>query len=151
MKISNKYDETVVNNFIDPLTGELIDTQTLVKTHKIIVDSKDQFAFTYSEIIGQLKNLSGVDIKLLTYCSLCCEYNTNSVVLVKPMLKKISTDFDIAEGSIKNSIKKLVGKKILIPQGSGVYKINPRYYWRGEKSERSVVMKYILEVECPTC
>ena len=151
MKIKNKYDETVVNNFIDSETGELIDTSVQIKTHTIIVPSKEQFAITYASLIGAIKHLDGVGVKILMYCSLNCTYNSNLISLTKPYIHQISLAFDLSEGSIKSSIRKLVREKILIPQGSGAYRVNPRYFWKGDNNSRHEKMKYVLEVECPTC
>lgn len=151
MKITDKYDETVVSNFINLETGEIIDTDVQIKTHKIIVASKDQFAFMYSSFIGTLKHLTGTDVKLLTYISLKAEYNTNIVMLVLPFLKNLSTELDVSVHSLKASTMRLKHHKIIIPLGSGAYRINPRYYWKGDATNRISTMKFILELECPDC
>lgn len=151
MKLKNKYDETVVNNYIDAESGELLDTEVQVKTHKIVVNDKEQFAFMYASIQAGIVDLNGVDIKLLIYCSLNCSYNSNMISLTAPYLAEISKIYSVSEGSLKNSIKRLVNLNILIRKGSGAYRINPKYYWKGEGSERIKTMKYILEIECPNC
>lgn len=151
MKLVHKYKGTVVNNFIDPETGELLDTEVDVKTKTILVETKEQFAFTYSSIIGALKNLTGADIKLLTYICLKAEYNTNIVVLIKPFLLKLSEEVDLSVETLKASVTNLKRQGVIIPLGSGAYRINPRYYWRGDSTERKNKLKFVLEVECPTC
>lgn len=151
MKINNKYIETVVNNFIDTETGELIDTDVNVKTHKVLVESKDQFAFVYASLIGALKSLNGTDVKLLMYCSMNCSYNTNLIPLNSFFLEEAANQLDSSVGSLKNSIMNLTKKSILVKLGAGTYRVNPRYFWKGDRTERSVTMKYILEVECPDC
>ncbi len=151
MKLVHKYKGTVVNNFIDPETGELLDTEVDVKTKTILVETKEQFAFTYSSIIGALKNLTGADIKMLTYICLKAEYNTNIVVLVKPFLLKLSEEVDLSVETLKASVTNLKRQGVIIPLGSGAYRINPRYYWRGDSTERKNKLKFVLEVECPTC
>jgi hypothetical protein len=151
MKLIEKYDETVVNNFIDPETAELIETSVEVKTHKIAVESKDQFAFIYASLIGALKGLNGGDIKLLMYCSMNCTLNSNMIPLNSHFLAEAAKQLDVSAGSLRNSIMSLTKKDILIKVGSGTYRVNPRYFWRGDVSERLKTMRYILEVECPTC
>ncbi len=151
MKIKLKTGPTVINNYIDPETAELLDVSVDIKTHTIVVDSKDQFAFVYSNVIGALKGLNGTDIKLLIHCSQHCIYNTNVVSLNKYFLEGIAKTYDTSVGSLKNSIIRLVQKSVLIKMGSGTYRVNPRYFWRGESNERLTTMKFILEVECPHC
>lgn len=151
MKLEHKYKGTVVNNYINPETGELIDTDVDIKTQTILVESKEQFAFTYSAIIGALNKLTGADIKMLTYISLKAEYNTNVVVLIKPFLQKLSEEVDLSVDTLKASIANLKKQGIIIPLGSGAYRINPRYFWRGDSTERKNKLKFVLEVECPTC
>lgn len=151
MKIKTKYDETVVNNYLDSVTGELIETHVDVKTHKIVLDSKDQFAFMYSTLIGSLQGLNGSDVKLLMYCTLNCTYNTNVVALNSHFLKLASQQTGVSLGSLKNSLTVLHRKNILIKLGGATYRVNPKYFWRGESAERVATMRFVLEVECPTC
>lgn len=143
--------ETVVNNFIDTDTGELLNTEEHVKHHKIVVDDSTSFAIMYSEVIGALKGLRSNDMHIVQYCVLNAEVNSNTVNLTKPMCDKITETCDIPYQSIKNSIAKLKTKGLLIPLGSGNYRVNPKYYWRGNKIERNKTLKYVLEVECPNC
>ena len=138
------------NNFIGD-GGELLDTEMDVKNQKIVIDDKEQFTFMYASIIGVMKDLNGGDIKLLSYCSMRSETNSNRIALVKPIIQEIADTFEISVSSVKNSIVVLKNKDILIPLGSGVYRINPKYYWRGTLNQRLKTMKYILEIECPDC
>lgn len=151
MKIVTKYGGTVVSNFINPETAELIDTLVEVKTHTIAVESKDQFAFIYASIIGALQGLNGGDIKLLMYCSMNCTLNSNMIPLNSHFLAEAAKQLGVSPGSLRNSIMSLTKKGILIKVGSGTYRVNPRYFWRGDTNERLKTMKYILEVECPNC
>ena len=151
MKLKNKYSETVVNNYIDSDTGELLNFDVEVKTHKIVVEGKDQFAFMYSSIIGALNGLNGSDIKLLMFCSLNCTYNSNIIALNSHFLELISSQSGVSVGSLKNSLTSLHKKNILIKLGGATYRVNPRYFWKGENTERTKTMKFILEVECTDC
>lgn len=143
--------DTVVNNYFNEETGEITNQEINVKHHKIIIADKESFALQYSEIIGKMKNLNGNDIKLLAYCSLNAEHNTNRIALTKPICEEIFEGLEIPYQSIRNSAAKLVKEKVLIPLGSATYRVNPKYYWRGNSNERLKTMKYILEIECPDC
>jgi hypothetical protein len=141
----------VRNHFIDPESGELLATSMDVKEGKIVVESREQFSLVYATIIGALSELNGLDVKLLMYCTIHSSYNTNLIALSNPYLKYIAELYGSTPGSIRNSITRLCNKQILIKAGSGSYRINPRYFWRGTTPERERTMKYVLEVECPNC
>ncbi len=143
--------DKVVNNFVDPDTGELLELSSNIKRHTIVVDDKETFAFQYASIIGVFKELHGNDIKVLTYCSLHAETNTNRIALTRPICDDITKKLNIPYQSIRNSLAKLVDKDILISLGSATYRISPKYYWRGNSTARLTTMKYILDVECPNC
>jgi len=151
MQVKKVKTDVVINNYLDSETGEIIETTQDIKHHKIIVEDKESFAIQYSNILGALKKLTGRDIKLLTYCSLNAEQNTNRINLTKPILEEISELFDSTYDGLRQSIVFLKKQNILIPLGSGTYRINPRYYWRGNLGERLKTMKFVLEVECKNC
>jgi len=151
MKLKQINTGTVVNNYIDMDTGELKDSDVYTKTHTIVVKDREQFAFQYASIIGCLNDLSGLAVKLLVYCSLHAEYNTNRVHLGKSSLEEVARDFDTTYDSLKQRITELVKANILIRIGSGMYRVNPRYYWRGEGPKRETVWEYVLRIECPNC
>lgn len=139
------------NNYLDSTTGEVLSQEILIKQDKIIVDNKEAFALAYASIVGVLNRLNGNDVKLLTYCSIYAEYNTNRISLTKPICEEITRQTELPYQSIRNSITKLIKANILIKLGSGTYRINPRYYWKGNSQERLTTMNYILEIECPGC
>lgn len=151
MKIIKVKTNVVTNNFIDTESGEIIDTEQEVKNHKIVVDSKRDFIMLSFAVLGILDGLDKTTIQILVWCSLNAEYNSNIVNLTKPMCMRITKDQGFAYQTIKNSIGKLSKKKILIMLGSGTYRVNPRYFWKGQTSEKLKAMKYILDVECPKC
>jgi len=149
-KIKVKTD-VLTTNFVDIKTGEIIETTQEVKNHKIVVDSKRDFVMLSFAVVGLLDGLDKTSIKVLIYCSLNAGYNSNIVNLTKPMCTEITKEFNINYQTIKNSIGKLSKKKILIRLGSGTYRVNPRYFWKGQTAEKLKTMRYILDVECPNC
>lgn len=105
----------------------------------------------YPDVLGLLDELDKVSIKVLTHCSLICTPNTNMVALTLPFIQQIAKSSKLSVQTIRNSIVKLSKKNALIPMGSATYRINPRYYWKGNSSERKKTMEYILRIECPSC
>lgn len=151
MKLVTKRKDTVQNNYFDQETGELIDVAIEQKEHIIIVDDEPAFAMVYTKIIGLIDGLDNTSIKVLMWGILNCNYNTNIVSFTKPMCDMIGEEYNLKYGSIKNAISKLSTAKVLLPMGSGMYRINPRYAWKGGSSERKKTMQYVLTIECPTC
>jgi hypothetical protein len=151
MKLVTTKTDKVVNNYFDNTTGELIDVDIEQKEQSIIVDDEPNFAMIYTKIIGLIDGLDNTSIKVLMWGILNCNYNTNIVSFTKPMCEMIGQEYNLKYGSIKNAISKLATKQVLIAMGSGMYRINPRYAWKGGSSERKKTMKYVLTIECPTC
>lgn len=147
MKEKKVYTEKVKNNYIDTATGEVISTDVQVKHHKVVVPTKEAFAFQYAAIIGELKELSGRDIKVLTYCAINASTETNELHLTSTVLGRIAEEFGSTVPSIRNSVSALAKKQILIPIKGGSYAVNPKYYWKGTINGRSKVLKYVLTLE----
>lgn len=137
-----------VNNFVDNDTGELLDSDIQIKHDSILLDSKEKFMFTYTAIIGAIEDLPKGATRLLAWCALNAEFNTNLIVLNKVFKKRITEDIGMPEQTIRNNITRLRDFGALIPEGSATYRIHPKYYWRGERSVRNKTLKYILEIEC---
>jgi len=137
-----------VTNTVDTDTGEVIDTT--IKTDKIVVDSKEAFFITYARVLGLYKDLSGVQIKVLSWLILNqTSFNSNRVTVTKVIKELISEQMCISFSAVNNSIKPLVDKGVLIRQGSArsaTYLINPLYYWKGDLGERKKELKFLLEV-----
>lgn len=140
-----------INNFVDTNTGEVIKTDQDVKHDKIIVNGKEEFAVVYSAVISATEGLPPSTKALLIHISLKASVDSNEITLVKPVLEKLSKESEMSLSAIKKGISQLVDKKILIRIGSGLYRVNPKYYWRGSLANRNKTMKYVLEVECPNC
>lgn len=148
MKTRKVKSESTKNTYIDSETGEILDTDKEIKHHKIVVDGREAFAMMYSSVIGAIEDMDRATVKVLVWCSLNTTYNSNIISLTKPMCNQITKDYSIQYNTIKNCITKLKRRNILIPLGSGTYRVNPKYFWKGESNKRRETMKYVLEVEC---
>lgn len=135
-----------VNNFVDMDTGEVLDTDEQVKHDSIVFDSKERFMFTYTAIIGAIEDLPKGATRLLAWCALNAEFNTNLIVLNRVFKKRITDDIGMPEQTIRNNIARLKEFGALIPEGSATYRIHPKYYWRGERSARSKTLRYVLDL-----
>lgn len=151
MKLKKVKTDVVVNNFIDENTGEVLDTDISIKHHKIVVEDNESFFWTYLGAISLIDDLDKVSIKVLYYCNINAQWNTNMIALTKPVLLDIEKKIGLKYQTVRNAISKLKKLNILIDLGSATYRINPRYYWKGNSSDRLKTMKYVLEVECEFC
>jgi hypothetical protein len=144
--------DTVTNNYIDSETNEIIETDIQIKHQHIVVENSCSFVMEFVEIMGLKAGLDSATIKVLTWCVHNTVYNKNIVTITKFQCNEITELFGIKYQSIHNSLTTLKRKKILIPTGIKCsYRVNPRYYWRGELNERKKVMQFILTVECLNC
>ncbi len=141
--------ETTRTNFLNPDTGEVITVNEEVKHHSIIVESPLHFAMIHIPTLAILDQLDNTAIKVLIWCALNADYNENTVNLTKPKCTLITKQFKIGYQTIKNAITRLSKKNVLIAMGSGTYRVNPKYFWKGQNTAKRKKMKYILEVECP--
>ena len=147
MRLKNVHKRTTVNNYVDTETGEVINTSTDIKHDKIIVNDAERFAMIFSNIIGVIDGLNGTAIKVLIFCSQNCVVNTCIINLGKAYRESICKAFDLKDQTVKNAISDLVKNGILIYESTSTYKVNPKYFWRGDMGERRKALKYILELE----
>jgi hypothetical protein len=140
--------DIVTNNYIDSQTGELLDVETEIKHHKIIVDDKESFGMMYATVLGALYKLNGSCIKVLMYCSINSKYNTNVIVLNSYFCEEIGRTTGLSVSAVKNAIVTLKKEKFLFRVAQGTYKINPNYFWKGQSKDRAKAKKFLFEIEC---
>ena len=135
--------ETVV----DEETGEILQEE---KRLKVIIGESGSFYQLYENIIALLEDMKPIDIKILIgifkYAS-----TDNQIGLTKHFKEQVAKDFGIGFSTVANAITELTKKKIMIRSGHSSYRINPRYFWKSTYQTRKATLKYVLEIECPTC
>ena len=89
------------NNYFNIDTGECIDSNTQVKTTTVSVDNEEAFVLMYISILNILKELDAICVKVLVWCALNGEYNSNRVNLSKPNCNRMSESFDLKYNTIK--------------------------------------------------
>lgn len=129
--------------------GVVIDEQ--VKVHKYIVEDKEQFFLGYVSLLSLFyTELSLAEIKIYSY--LLQHYpTTNSFAVIKTIKEDISKVTSLKIGTIDNAMMLLVKNKLLYSVGRATYKINPRYAFKGNTTDRKKALKVMLELECPDC
>ena len=142
-KIKQSHEETLVDN----VTGEnMMTKRTIVRNVPY-----DKFVKIYLEDFAGIFDIGRGEIKVLSYCWKITEYNTGRIYLVKTVKEEMSKEISIKLESIDNIIYRLVKKKLLLSEGTSVYRLNPAYFWKGEETARAevleIVIRYKLNVE----
>ena len=142
-----EFKQTYITQIVDSESGAVIDQNVNLKIHRTLAASRESFAQMFFSIVGVLNNLTGAEIKILVYCITHAPYNKNFVTINAPFRKLITKECNIADGTIKNSVKTLVKKGMLIRQGSGSYLINPEYFWKGDSEKRVESLRFVLDIQ----
>jgi hypothetical protein len=110
--------------------------------------SRDKFIMLYlKDIRGILGLSSKAEFKVLLSICEMVGYNTNEIILIKPIKEKIAAATDLSYGGVSNAISNLRKKDVLIRSASSTYVLNPKYFFKGEDRERANVVKLTYEYQ----
>lgn len=129
--------------------GEVLDRN--IKQHRYLAETKEQFFIGYVSMLALFyEELSGPEIKVYAY--LLAHYNFDSTIaIVKGIKEEMVKKIGGSTRTIDNALVTLTAKKLLYTTTRAIYKLNPRYAFKGSTGERNKLLKVILEMECPTC
>lgn len=144
MKVIRANKREVVTHITDSVSGVVLDTTIETKHDLIITSSDETFCTLFGGLISIVDGIDKLGWKVLLYCSQNCDINTNYINLGKHSRKRICELYLLSDGSVKNAVCRLAKTGALIRDDSSVYRVNPKYFWRGNQGERK---KYILEIE----
>ncbi|HLA59028.1 MAG TPA: replication/maintenance protein RepL [Puia sp.] len=140
---------TQTTTIIDQKSGEVLHhgTQKL----KYLANSKEEFFIFYSSLIGLIQgDMTGPEIKVYAY--LLQRYLIGTEIALPKQLKQNMADFlHLKLGTVNNVLSTLTEKTLVFTNQRAIYKINPRYAFKGSTKERDRMLKGILEFECPDC
>jgi hypothetical protein len=137
--------------------GEVLHTNTVEVD--VLVKSDDEYAFIFSKMLQYALRLDGTEIKVLMWCILHADYNTNLVTLTMTQKKAISeatSEYDAAGrllkkglvvASVDNAISRLKKKGVFLDAGRCTYRIHPQLSWRGNLKERDKELKLCLNLK----
>lgn len=144
LKPSISETEMVIDN-----NGEILNRN--IKQHHYLANTKEQFFIGYVSMLAIFyEELSGPEIKVYTY--LLGHYNFDSpIAIVKAVKEEMIKKIGGSTRTIDNALVTLTAKKLLYTTGRAMYKLNPRYAFKGNTGERNRLLKVILELEYPDC
>ncbi len=133
---------------VDSQTGELLEQD--VKTIKYLAGNREEFFLMYSSLVGLLEKMTSPEIKV--YCYLIKNYQIGSPIAITLGIREVIGEAQkLKSGTVNNAISGLSKKGLIFQLQKGLYKLNPRHAFKGSTLERNAMLKFILEVECPSC
>jgi len=135
--------ETVTKSKIITEDGVIKDESS--KRRIVTTIKKEDFIQVFTRKISDWNRLSSSQHKILSSLWSRAEKDTNRVYLVKRVKEEISEETGISFGGVKNGISALTRKKLLISIGTGVYVLNPEYFFNGSEIKRAECLEFIFE------
>jgi hypothetical protein len=132
--------------FLDKDTGELLGHNT--KKHGYIANSKEEFLLIYSSLLGVFMRMEQTEIRVYGY--LLRYANGIDFSISKALRQKMAEEIDLNERTIYNTII-ILKQKNLIAENDKLYRINPRYAFKGSTVDRNNSLKAIIELGCKDC
>lgn len=129
--------------------GELLEQE--IQNIKYLANTKEEFFIIYSSLIGIVENgMSQAETSL--YAHLLQNHNIGAEIGISKQIRLgMGKKLELNERTVLNTLGMLVEKKLIYTIAKGVYKINPRYAYKGSTHNRNRDLKIVLEVECPHC
>lgn len=137
-------------------TTTVVDDQGEVRSQEIqnikyLANTSEEFFIIYSSLIGIVeKGMTQAETSL--YAHLLQNYNIGAEICISKQLRvNIGKKLELNERTVLNTLGMLVEKKLIYTTSKSIYKINPRYAYKGSTHNRNRDLKVVLEVECPDC
>lgn len=141
--------EVTTNQIVDFESGEVVSENKEVKKHKYIT-GKETFFLAYSSLINALSQSK--DLKIKVYAYLLQSYNFGvNFQLGKPIKKEIANLYDVSESAVSNVLTQLKKEHFLYSPNRGLYRLNPRYAFKGSSKNRNKELNVIIELGCKDC
>lgn len=149
MRTHLKNGKTETKIYVNEATGEVMEEEVI--QHTYLAATKEQFFIGYVSMLAMMyKELSGPEIKV--YAWLLEKYPSDTTIaIVKGIKQEMSQVIGIKVGTIDNAISGLTAKGMIYSTGKAIYKMNPRYAYKGPTADRNRRLKAVLELECPHC
>lgn len=149
LNLKTSHTEVLTERTVDLTTGEIIENNTTRKKHTYLA-GKEQFYLMYSSFMQVLK--TSKDLKIKVYAYLLESYNAGvDFQIGRPVKKKIAELYDVSESAISNTLTELKKDNFIYSPERGLYRLNPRYAFKGSSKRRAEELKIIIELGCKDC
>lgn len=142
---------TKIVTTVDTETGEVVDLQKHeelnIKATRKIKDYPEFIMIYLKDIAGFLQIDNATQIQLLSIIWKESTFNNpetnqgNLIAILKDDKERWAKDLDVGIRTIDNAISALVDKDLLLREGRGKYKLNPKYYFKGSNTDRTKILK----------
>lgn len=115
-----------------------------------VVSGKDSFMRVFLEdISGCLKITRADDFKVLLSLWKRSEWNTGRVVIIRGIKEQIAKEIgqEKTVQVVSNSIARLHKLSILIREDTGIYYLNPDYFFKGYDTEINKTKEYVFSIK----
>lgn len=136
------------NNSFSKETTHIIDRQdgqifrTEIITRKRV--TADKFVQLYLDNFGALMGIEGEgEYRLILWCAKNMNYDTNEVIIVNALKKRIAAECDLSPYTINNAVSALVSKNLLLRKDTSIYMLNPNYFFRGRIEDRAALIRTV--------
>lgn len=142
IKTKKHYEQ--VNTVISQETGEIVELRrTFTKQTE-----KEKFVMFYLNAMSGLFDIaSKSELRIVAEIWQIAEWDTNKVVLIKHVKQEIASKLDFSYQTVQNAISNLSKKKILIRKATGLYYLNPEYFFMGSELAKADAVKIIFDIK----
>lgn len=136
------------NNLFSKETTHVIDRQDGEILRSEIITRKrvtaDKFVQLYLDDFGALMGIEGEgEYRLILWCARNMNYDTNEVIIVNALKKRIASECDLSSYTINNAVSSLVGKNLLLRKETSIYMLNPKYFFKGKIEDRAALIRTV--------
>jgi hypothetical protein len=127
-------------HIIDHDGGEILRSEII--TRKRV--TADKFVQLYLDDFGALMGIEGEgEYRLILWCAKNMNYDTNEVIIVNALKKRIAAECDLSPYTINNAVSALVTKNLLLRKDTSIYMLNPNYFFKGKIDDRAALIRTV--------
>ncbi len=125
---------------VDRENGEILRTE-IITTKRV---TADKFVQLYLDDFGALMGIEGEgEYRLILWCAKNMNYETNEVIIINTLKKRIAAECDLSPYTINNAVSSLVRKNLLLRKDTSIYMLNPKYFFKGKVEDRMALIRTV--------
>lgn len=125
---------------VDRENGEILRTE-IITTKRV---TAHKFVQLYLDDFGALMGIEGEgEYRLILWCAKNMNYETNEVIIINTLKKRIAAECDLSPYTINNAVSSLVRKNLLLRKDTSIYMLNPKYFFKGKVEDRMALIRTV--------
>ena len=123
-------------------------TETKELRHSKKVKREDFIRVYLGDYKGLMGIRSAMEFRLLIYLFNSEKWNQyDAIILYKPQKKEVAQELGVGVQSISDALSRLIKKELVIRVDRGMYKLNPKYFFKGNESARYKIISTGVDYE----